>query len=529
MSAEVSTRGAHAQRQAARVGDKPRVVHPDDTPGLSYAALERQSAAFASLLAARGVRAGDRVAVVFNNRATFFVCLFGAARIGAITVPLDQNLAPAELGAILAHATPALIVVSAANEPKFRDLAASTSLLQLSDEPLTATDAPHVDVRADATVLILYTSGTTGAPKGVLHSHATILSKLATIQSWFGHSTTASGRCACCRHRTSGTGSSATASPRSSTVGRWCSARPSTSASSAASWSLVEKHQVNTFSSVPTIVRSPPQGRGDEPGRARGKPALRDLQASAPLGVPELERFEATFGVPLLNCYGITETASWTAYSPRTGVRNKASVGTAFGCEIRAVDPHGGALAAGLTGQLQVRGPSVMLGYYQAPDLTTAAIRDGWFNTGDEGYVDTEGRTFLLARIKELIIRAGLNIYPGRGRRCAHQSPRRRRGLRGRPARRDPRREGRCLRRLEGRWCMSATAGRARGALPHAARRVQVPRANRVRRRDPEDLARQSEPRQAAPAVRRGRRAMTAAPVSLSAPRSSRRGRRAAA
>jgi len=164
--------------------------------------------------------------------------------------------------------------------------------------------------------------------------------------------------------------------------------------------------------------------------------------ASAPLRAEEVARFEESFGAPLLNCYGITETASWTAFSPRSAARDKASVGTTAGCEIRAVDSTGTSLPAGESGEIQIRGPSVMLGYYNDPEKTQAVLQDGWFGSGDQGYVDLEGRVFLLGRIKELIIRAGLKHLSRRSRRCADDSSRGGRSAERRARGSDPRREG---------------------------------------------------------------------------------------
>jgi len=154
--------------------------------------------------------------------------------------------------------------------------------------------------------------------------------------------------------------------------------------------------------------------------RAPGPGRLRFVTcASAPLHPDEVDAFEARFGVPLLNCYGLTEAGTWSAMSTidpaRDPARDRRSVGTAVGCRFRAVavdGEHRRLLPAGEIGELELSGPSVMLGYDRDPDATARVLRDGWLATGDLGSVDDRGRVFLAGRSKDLIIRAGANIYP---------------------------------------------------------------------------------------------------------------------
>jgi len=180
---------------------------------------------------------------------------------------------------------------------------------------------------------------------------------------------------------------------------------------------LAEQHGVTTFSTVPTIIRLMLRNQ------AIGAPASGRLRfvtcASAPLHPEEIDAFERRFGVPLLNCYGLTEAGTWSAMSPVDPHRDRRSVGTATGCRFRAVTVDGtdrrpvpAGEPTGEIGELEVWGPSVMLGYHGDPEATARVLRDGWLSTGDLGRVDERGRVFLSGRSKELIIRAGANIYP---------------------------------------------------------------------------------------------------------------------
>jgi long-chain acyl-CoA synthetase len=178
-------------------------------------------------------------------------------------------------------------------------------------------------------------------------------------------------------------------------------------------FALADEHAVTTFSSVPTIVRLLLRNA------AISAPAAGRLRfvtcASAPLHPEEVEAFERRFGVPLLNCYGLTEAGTWSAMSRDDPDRDRRAVGVASDCRFRAVRRSGERcveLPAGEIGELQVTGPSLMLGYDGDPVATAAVLRDGWLATGDLGSVDARGQVTLAGRSKDLIIRAGANVYP---------------------------------------------------------------------------------------------------------------------
>lgn len=412
--------GALAAHARARP-DKTAIQLADGTGALTYAALMQRAAAFARFLQRRGCRPSDTVVIATNNTPEFFVALVGIMQGGLVAVPVDGNLAPPELQRIFAHAAPAAIVVDRASALKLDACGVHGERIvigaevvpgavvfdptQARDETVTApSGAPERQL-----ALLLYTSGTTGAPKGVMHSHRTIAARVSAITEWF--SLTPDDRAFCMLPTHFGHGLLCNCLAALFSGGSLVVSRPFDLEVLKGLWPSIEKNNVTWFSSVPTIVRILLQlAQLRSPARP---PLLRFVTcASAPLRVEEIERFEGAFGVPLLNCYGITETASWTAFSPNAPDRDKASVGTRFGCDIRAVDGAGDRLPPGEAGELQICGPSVMLGYYKDAELTAKTIKAGWFCTGDYGTVDADGRVYILGRIKEIIIRAGLNVYP---------------------------------------------------------------------------------------------------------------------
>ena len=423
-----------AARGARRAPDRPAIVSPGEAgrAALTYGELDRAASAFARSLRARGAAPGERLVLANANTAEFFVALFGAARAGLVAVPLDAGLARPELANLLEHARPHAVVVDARSAAAFEALGAPLCTVASGGEDRSERNERTERIGDDrAPALILYTSGTTGAPRGAVHSHAGMLRKVEDIRAWFGLGESDSELCMLPTHF--GHGLVCCCLTTLHFGGTLVLCRPFDAALLPRVFALADQHGVTTFSTVPTIVRLMLRNQAI---RAPARGRLRFVScASAPLHASEVDAFEARFGVPLLNCYGLTEAGTWSAMSPldptgedprpvgrADGVptplgreRDRRSVGTAVGCRFRAVAVDGDrrtALPAGQIGELELSGPSVMLGYDRAPDATAHALRDGWLATGDLGWVDEGGRVFLAGRSKDLIIRAGANIYP---------------------------------------------------------------------------------------------------------------------
>ena len=413
-------------RNAAARPDEAAIVNPDGSVALTHQQLADRAADTALALRHAGLGPGDRVLIAFNNTPHFFIAFFGTLAAGGVAVPVDSKLSLRELTAVVQNARPFCVLVDGEEHEEERDEADRTRLrAAFAGLPLLAvrafgaapgwpvaedaTDEPPAEPDPGALALILYTSGTTGTPKGVMHSHATILARLELIRSWyrlepdtralcllpthFGHGLI----CNCLAHMHAG-GAVVLCHPFDIDLVRRL-------------WKVVAVCGATTFSSVPAVVRllllADRRRSGARPSSLRFVTC-----ASAPLRPEEVELFTERFGVELLNCYGITETASWTAFSPREAGRDSASVGIAYGCDIRAFNDAGQELATGEPGELCVRGPAVMLGYHGDPKLTGEVLADGWFRTGDMGRVDQDGRVYLMARLREVINRAGMKIYP---------------------------------------------------------------------------------------------------------------------
>ncbi|HEX7839426.1 MAG TPA: AMP-binding protein [Kofleriaceae bacterium] len=403
---------AIAARGAQRAPDRPAIMVPDGAglrrAMITYAELDRAVSVFARSLRARGASVGDRLVLANANTPEFFVALFGTARAGLVAVPLDPGLAASELANVLDHARPHAVVVDPRSAAVFEALGAPRYTVTLDD----GTEPDGVpDPSGDDPALLLYTSGTTGTPRGAVHGHAGILRKVEDIRAWFGLGEADRELCMLPTHF--GHGLVCACLTTLAFAGTLVLCRPFDATLLGRVFTLADEHGVTTFSTVPTIVRlllrNPTIAA---PSRRR----LRFVTcASAPLHPSEVDAFEARFGVPLVNCYGLTEAGTWSAMSPVDPGRDRGSVGTAVGCRFRAVAVDGDTrtpLPTGEIGELEISGPSVMLGYDGDAEATARALRDGWLSTGDLGRVDEHGRVYLAGRAKDLIIRAGANIYP---------------------------------------------------------------------------------------------------------------------
>ena len=404
------------REHAASLGDKVFVKAPGGGASASYGALDRLASVFAAALRRRGCRPGDRIFLTFGNTSDFFVALFGAWRAGLVAAPVDADLARDELGTLSRHAEPTAVLAEETSRAKLREALGPAPVWTVeelvADAEPAGDDDPHGDgdPRGDDAALLLYTSGTTGRPKGVLLSHGQLLAKVETLASWLGFDASRTALCLLPTHF--GHGLICNCLPVLRYGGTLVVTPPFHLELVKELWTIVAENNVHTFSSVPTVIRlllkdAERRGVSAAPG------SLEFITcASAPLWPEEIAAFEERFGVPVLNCYGLTETSGWSACSPRSAERDPASVGKAVGCEIRAAGPDGEALPPGETGELQILGPSVMSGYYKSPEATREVLRDGWLATGDVWRVDKAGAVFLSSRKKEIIIRAGKNVFP---------------------------------------------------------------------------------------------------------------------
>jgi fatty-acyl-CoA synthase len=423
--------GAWTLRRAQIGPDHLAVV--DAERSLDYRALHDRTGRCAALLAARGVRAGDRVALLLGNRSAYLEVVFAAARLGAIAVPLNARLTAPELSGLLADCTPSLLVHEAANDALARDAAAALSLPRLACpdayEAELAAHAPHqaiLPVAPDHPMILMYTSGTTGQPKGALLPHRKTLYNCLNAELFFGLARSDRVLVPLPLFHSFGL---AILSLPTLYVGGAVFLEPRFDA--ARTWQRVASDRITLLGAVPTqlaALLAELEARGPAPP----PPGLRFLfGAGAAVPVEQIRGFESR-GIVLKQGFGQTETSILCCLDATDAVRKAGSVGRpVFHAELRVVTQAtiDGPLeswrdaAVGEPGEIVVRGPITMLGYWNRPDETAATLRGEWLRTGDIATCDDEGFLTLVGRARDMYISGGENVYPAEVEAAYAQHP----------------------------------------------------------------------------------------------------------
>ena len=399
------TTRAHAGRVAVRVDDA----------ALTYRALDEASARVAGLLHERGLKPGDRVGLMMPNVAEVPVVYYGVLRAGGVVVPMNPLLKGREVAYYLSDSGAGLLFAWHAFAEQARagaeQAGAETIVVDGVGFPdLLATATPDfgvADTSDEDTAVILYTSGTTGHPKGAELTHGNLISntevsRVDIVQAGpddvifgglplfhvFGQTVAlnvavASGACL-------------TLLPRFD---------------AAHALRIIAGHRVTVFEGVPTMYVA----LLHQPDRADyDTSSLRTcISGGAALPMEVLRGFDAAFGVPVLEGYGLSETSPVASFNLPGAERKPGSIGTPIrDVQMRVVDAEDNEAPLGEVGEIVILGPNVMKGYWQRPEATAEAIRDGWFHTGDLAKVDEDGYFYIVDRKKDLIIRGGYNVYP---------------------------------------------------------------------------------------------------------------------
>ena len=387
--------------------------------GYSYADMLRSTSQFAHALVELGVQPGDRVAVQVDKSPETVMLYLAVLRVGAVYLPLNSGYTGDELRYFLDDAEPSLFVCAPAFEAQARELAEASGVARvatLGDQvDGSLMDAVHgkpgrfVDVpRASSDLAaILYTSGTTGRSKGAMISHGNLVSNARALvdawqitgEDWLLHALPIfhiHGLFVACNSLLMAGGSMLFLSKFD------------------AAQMLRLLPQVNLLMGVPTFYTR----LLDQPGLTREAVAHMRLfiSGSAPLTAETHKAFSERTGMAILERYGMTETGMNTS-NPLDGERIAGTVGFPLpGVELRITDPSQSAptpLPQGEPGMIEVRGPNVFQGYWRMPEKTAEELRaDGYFMTGDIGFIDDKGYVQIVGRNKDMIISGGFNVYP---------------------------------------------------------------------------------------------------------------------
>lgn len=409
---------------------------------LSYSELDDTAARLAAVLTGDGVSAGDRVAYAGMNSAAFLITMLAAWRIGAIFVPTNFRLATAELEHVLTASGAAAIISEPGHKPIIDSVRGRTplkSLLLVDDDPEVPRDSapdgewePWSTALAAATpvngiapagfddpALLMFTSGTTGLPKGVVLTHGNLWWNSVNVDSRIdtrrGDVTYAA---APLFHIGALNSFTIPTLVRGGTV-----VLRRTFAAQQCLTDLID-YQVNTLFAVPTMLAALSRVPGVFDADLSHVRAI--VVAGAPVPPSLLDQY-AQCGIPLQQAWGLTETAPFATHLPVERTTDKlGSAGIPMPhTEVRVVDTATNEpVAADVPGEILVRGPNVTPGYWQNPAATAAAIdADGWFHSGDIGYLDEEGYLYIVDRLKDMVISGGENIYPAEVERVLADMP----------------------------------------------------------------------------------------------------------
>ena len=393
---------------------------------LSYGELDERSARLAALLREKGLEPGDRVGVMLPNVPEFPVAYYGVLRAGGIVVPMNVLLKGREIAFYLEDSGAKLLLAwhGFAGEAEAGAADAGAEMIEVEPAAFAELLAGHepatdvVETADDDTAVILYTSGTTGKPKGAELTHAN-LSRNADV----------SRRTTC----EVGPGDIVLGSlPLFHSFGQTVAMNASIAAGACLTLvpkfdpgealATMQRDRVTHFYGVPTMFGALLHHTERE---SYDTSSLRTcITGGASMPVEVLRGFEEAFGAKVMEGYGLSETSPVASSNHPDRERKPGSIGTPIeGVEMKLVDENDAEVAQGEVGEIAIRGHNIMKGYWQRPDATAEAMRGGWFHSGDMARVDEDGYFFIVDRKKDLIIRGGYNVYPREVEEVLYEHP----------------------------------------------------------------------------------------------------------
>jgi long-chain acyl-CoA synthetase len=409
---------------ASRHGARPALKLDDAV--VSYEMLDQGAARVAGLLKARGLEPGDPVGIMLPNVPYFGLAYYGVLRAGGVVVPLNVLLKGREVKFYLSDSGAKHLFAwhgfmteaeQGAREAGTEVIAVRPGEFErlLADSPLHTEDVARDD---SDTAVILYTSGTTGTPKGAELTHANMLDNclyggaelvdvsehdvvLGALPLFHSFGQT------CCLNTAVRVGACLTMIPRFD-PGK--------------ALEIIERDKVTLFDGVPTMYHA----MLNHPERERYDISCLRICVSGGSAMPVevLLGFERAFKCIILEGYGLSETSPVASFNQRGRERKPGSIGTPIpGVEMKVVDDDGNEVPRGEVGEVVIRGHNVMKGYWKHPDATAEVLEDGWLRTGDMATVDEDGYFFIVDRKKDMIIRGGYNVYPREIEEVLYQHP----------------------------------------------------------------------------------------------------------
>ncbi|MEI6485533.1 MAG: long-chain-fatty-acid--CoA ligase [Sphingomonadales bacterium] len=406
----------------------------------SFANLDRRVCQTAALLRDLGVQPGDRVGWLALNHPDYITLMCACFRVGAVLVAINARLVAREIAYILGDAGIGIIVSETGFLPLVEEARATTGLktVILLDAPFEgraafadavavfAPDSALAAITPDDIALQLYTSGTTGFPKGALLSHRQLLGTIEkgrlTGEAWGRWDEDDVALVAMPLFHIGGTGWALHALEAGAAM--VILPRPDVPGMVAA----IAQERITRMFAVPAVLLAICQYLETAPADLTAMTEL--YYGASPIPLDVLRRSMAAFpNASFLQCYGATETCGTVVYLPPydhdpAGNQRMRGCGKPFpGNEVKIIDGEGNTLAAGAVGEICIRSVSVMTGYHGKPEATAKAVVDGWYHSGDAGYLDADGYLYIHDRVKDMIVSGGENIYPAEVENALHEHP----------------------------------------------------------------------------------------------------------
>src|SRR5688572_5669787 len=409
----------------------------------SYEEFDKAVNRLANMLLSHGIAKGDVVSLLLPNSAEYVAAYLACWKIGALAGPVNSLLKPEEIEWVVSNSEAKLMLVGSdyldlVTRQAVPHASAGGAAPEMEATPIDVSTRPPanaggtdlcraivfdtasiadkfddtldpVDLNADDEAIIIYTSGTTGKPKGCLLTHGNLIANARQIAEWMSFSET--DRLLTVMplfhmNAVSVTTMTALYAGGSTVVA------PKFSASRF--WDIIDKYQVTSFGSVATMLSMLlAKAEGTTNNEQRSTNSLRfAMCGSAPVPTEVLRKFEETFGILVIEGYGLSESTCRSTFNPPTEDRRPGSCGKPIGNEMKVVDDDDNEVPDGELGEIVLRGPNILKGYFRNEEATANAFRGGWFHTGDIGYRDADGFYYIADRKSDMIIRGGENIYP---------------------------------------------------------------------------------------------------------------------
>ncbi len=406
--------------RARNESEKRFMIAPEPGLSLTYGQLREDSVRFGKYLMQLGLKKGDKVSFMMGNGYQTTKIFLGTMYGGFVIAPLNLMYQPPQLTYVLDHSDTQIVFFTKDMKEKLEasvcEINREIRLIEIdndaedivpANEDISPYKLPELMEEEDA--LLLYTSGTTGVPKGVILCHRNMVS--GGEYTTMAHDLTPADRALCSLPLYHINGEVVTVvTPLVSGGSVVMPHRFRTTTF----WEYIAEYRCTWFSVVPTIISYLCSTAGPE-GIDLHLEQLRFGRSASSALPPSLHKeFEKKFKVSIVETMGLTETAAPVLSNPMDPSKRKyGSPGRAVGNEARIIDAEGKEVPRGTQGEIMIRGSNVMKEYYKAPDITQKALEpDGWLHTGDLGYMDEDGFVFVTGRIKELIIKGGENISP---------------------------------------------------------------------------------------------------------------------